>query len=49
MGTDEGLLIYKGKPFISHVYDAMKPVAICWLIVSSNADYDAFWLQPHRI
>jgi molybdopterin-guanine dinucleotide biosynthesis protein A len=43
MGTDKGLLVYKGKPFISHVYDALKPiVGDNIVIVSLNAAYDAF-------
>ena len=42
MGADKGLLLYKGKPFISHVYDALKPiVGENIIVVSSNADYDA--------
>ena len=42
MGTDKGLLSLKGKSFISHICDALKPiVGEHILIVSSNADYDA--------
>ncbi|TDD98305.1 molybdenum cofactor guanylyltransferase [Flavobacterium cellulosilyticum] len=41
MGTDKGLLVLKGKPFISHIYDALKPiVGDNILVVSSNAAYD---------
>ena len=43
MGTDKGLMLYKGKPFIKHVYEAMKAVlGKNIVVVSSNADYDAF-------
>ncbi|MNX22671.1 putative molybdenum cofactor guanylyltransferase [compost metagenome] len=42
MGTDKGLLPFKGKPFISHVYEALKSViGDNIVVVSSNADYDA--------
>lgn len=42
MGTDKGLLELKGKPFVSHVYDAMQAiVGDNIVVVSSNADYDA--------
>ncbi len=41
MGTDKGLLDLNGKPFISHICDALKPVVgEDIVIVSSNADYD---------
>lgn len=43
MGTDKGLLVLNGKTFISHIYDAMKPiVGDNIMVVSSNADYDTF-------
>lgn len=43
MGTDKGLLPLNGKPFISHIYEAMKPIfGDNIVVVSSNADYDAF-------
>ena len=47
MGTDKGLLLLKGKPFISHIYEAMKPIfGDNIIVVSSNTDYDA--LGYHR-
>ena len=43
MGTDKGLLLWQGKPFISHIYEAMKPIfGDNIVVVSSNSDYDAF-------
>jgi molybdenum cofactor guanylyltransferase len=43
MGTDKGLLPLNGKPFITHIYDAMKPIfGDNIVLVSSNSDYDAF-------
>ena len=42
MGTDKGMLPLDGKPFISHIYEALKPiVGDNIVVVSSNADYDA--------
>ncbi|HEY4618487.1 MAG TPA: molybdenum cofactor guanylyltransferase [Flavobacterium sp.] len=41
MGTDKGLLPLGGKPFVSHIYEAVKPiVGENIVIVSSNEDYD---------
>jgi molybdopterin-guanine dinucleotide biosynthesis protein A len=41
MGTDKGLLLLDGKPFVSHICDAVKPiVGENIVIVSSNVDYD---------
>lgn len=43
MGTDKGLLLLNGKPFITHIYEAMKPIfGDNIVVVSSNADYDIF-------
>ncbi len=42
MGTDKGLLLLKGKPFVTHIYEALKPIVGDHIVVvSSNADYDA--------
>lgn len=42
MGTDKGMLLYKGKPFIQHVYESLQPiVGDNIVVVSSNTDYDA--------
>jgi molybdenum cofactor guanylyltransferase len=43
MGTDKGMLLLNGKPFISHIYEAMKPIfGDNIVVVSSNTDYDVF-------
>jgi len=48
MGTDKGLLLFKGKPFISHIYEALKPiVGENIVVVSSNEAYDK--LRYNRI
>jgi molybdenum cofactor guanylyltransferase len=42
MGTDKGLLDLNGKPFISHIYDAMQAViGDNIVVISSNPAYDA--------
>lgn len=41
MGTDKGLLLLNGKPFVSHIYEALKPiVGDNIVVVSANSDYD---------
>lgn len=41
MGTDKGLLLLDGKPFVAHIYEALQPlVGENCIIVSSNPDYD---------
>jgi molybdopterin-guanine dinucleotide biosynthesis protein A len=41
MGTDKGLLLLDGKPFVNHICDAIKPiVGENIVIISSNTDYD---------
>lgn len=43
MGTDKGLLDFKGKPFIQHICDALYPIfGNNILIISGNKDYEAF-------
>ncbi|MGA1226004.1 MAG: molybdenum cofactor guanylyltransferase [Tamlana sp.] len=45
MGTDKGFLTLKGKPFIQHSIDALKPFTSDIIIVSNNSDYDVFGLK----
>lgn len=41
MGTDKGLLLLDGKPFVTHIYEALQPlVGENCMVVSSNSDYD---------
>ena len=42
MGHDKALLLYKNKPFIAHVIDALKPLVETILIVGDNPHYDKF-------
>lgn len=42
MGTEKGLLVLNGKPFIKHICDALQPIfGSNILIVSANKEYDA--------
>jgi molybdopterin-guanine dinucleotide biosynthesis protein A len=40
MGTDKGLLLLDGIPFVSHISRALRPIVDEVVIISSNADYD---------
>lgn len=45
MGTDKGFLKLKGKKFIQHSIDALKPLVSEIIIVSNNTAYDVFKLK----
>ena len=45
MGTDKGFLKLKGKTFIEHSIDALKPLVSEIIIVSNNSAYDVFNLK----
>ncbi len=42
MERDKALVPYKGKVFLEHVIDALKPLVNDMLIVSDHAEYDRF-------
>ncbi len=42
MGTDKGLVLYKGKFFTQYVIDAIKPLVDDIMIISDNSSYDIF-------
>ncbi len=42
MSTDKALLLFKGKPFLSHVIEALMPMADEILIVSDNKKHGEF-------
>lgn len=52
MGTDKGLLLWKGKPLVQYVIDAVEPTADSITVVTANPEYSQFgWplvadLQP---
>ncbi len=45
MGTDKGFLKLNRKSFVEYSIEAMKPLVSQMMIVSNNADYDAFKLK----
>jgi molybdopterin-guanine dinucleotide biosynthesis protein A len=45
MGTDKGLLLFKGKAMIQHVIEQMQPVFDNLVIVSNNPEYEKFGLE----
>ncbi len=42
MGSEKGLILFDGKPFIQHIIEAVQPLVDEIMIVSSNPDYDTF-------
>ncbi len=42
MQTEKGLVIFRGKPFIQHIIDSVKPVTSNIFFVTENADYEQF-------
>ncbi|RLD27737.1 MAG: molybdenum cofactor guanylyltransferase [Bacteroidetes bacterium] len=45
IGSDKGFLLFKNKPFIQHIIEAMQPLVDKIIIVSNNTDYDIFMLK----
>jgi len=45
MGTDKGLILFRGKPLIERVIEQLYPLFKSIYIVSNNHDYDRFGLQ----
>ena len=42
MGSDKGLLLLDGKPFVAHIIGVLKPLVNEIIIVSDNDQYDQF-------
>ena len=42
MGSEKGLVLFNGRPFISYSIDALKPLVNRLVIVSDNAAYDIY-------
>jgi len=45
MGTDKGFVLYKNKPFVQHIIEAIKPLVDEIIIVSNHPEYDIFVLR----
>lgn len=45
MGTDKGVLLFRGKPLVQHVIDELSKVFSEIVIVSNNPDYTQFGLE----
>ncbi|WP_459211715.1 molybdenum cofactor guanylyltransferase [Aquimarina rhabdastrellae] len=48
MGKDKGLIIFKGKPFIKYIIEALQPLVNEIVIVSDDEAYDVF-METTRI
>ena len=48
MGTDKGFLKLKGKTFIEHSIEALKPLVSETIIISNNKAHDAFNLKRYE-
>lgn len=42
MGTDKGLVLFKNKPFIKHIIEAIQPLVDDIIIISNNKEYEKF-------
>lgn len=42
MGTDKGLILYKGEPFVQYSINALRPIVDDIIIVTNNSSYDTF-------
>ncbi|GAA4272889.1 molybdenum cofactor guanylyltransferase [Aquimarina gracilis] len=45
MGSEKGLLLLQGKPFVQHIIEALRPLVSDIIIVSSNWQYDVFGVK----
>lgn len=45
MGTDKGLILFKGKPLIEKVIEQLQPLFKKIIIVSNNPEYEKFGLE----
>lgn len=45
MGTDKGLILFKGKPIIQHIINQLQPAVSKVVIVSDNAAYSGFGFE----
>lgn len=45
MGSDKGLMLFKGKPLIQHVIEQLEPAVNRVVLVANNAAYEDFGLE----
>ena len=48
MGTEKGLIIYKNKPFVEHIIEAMSPLVDNIIILSNNKAYESFGFKCYE-
>jgi molybdopterin-guanine dinucleotide biosynthesis protein A len=48
MGTEKGLIIYKNKPFVEHIIEAMSPLVDNIIIISNNKAYKIFGFRCYE-
>ena len=48
MGTDKGFILFKNKPFVQHIIDAVRPLVEDMMIISNNPNYDIFGLKRYK-
>jgi molybdopterin-guanine dinucleotide biosynthesis protein A len=48
MGTEKGLIIYKNKPFVEHIIEAMSPLVDNIIIISNNKTYESFGFKCYE-
>jgi len=48
MGTEKGLIIYKNKPFVEHIIEAMSPLVDNIIIISNNKAYESFGFKCYK-
>lgn len=48
MGNEKGLIIYKNKPFVEHIIEAMSPLVDNIIIISNNKAYESFGFKCYE-
>lgn len=48
MGTEKGLIIYKNKPFVEHIIEAISPLVDNIIIISNNKAYESFGFKCYE-
>lgn len=48
MGSDKGLVSFKGQPMIQHVIDEVKQLDLPIIIIANNDDYDVFGYPVYK-